>query len=219
MPSDNVNGAGRDSGRGGETQPEQLAAEIEQTREDLAHTLDAIADRVSPKRVAKRGTRKVTDTVKDTASSAKEAVTHKAAQAAGAAKGAADTAKGKAGELQGALHHGQADDPTGALVIDVTDGAMPGGQVRHGLGVDVPVDVPVGVPPEAPAAGHGVKSAAEHVREAAAARISQVRGVTPSGHSLSEPVQDPPVLLRKEVALGVLLAVVGLLLLHRRRSR
>lgn len=47
--------------------PEQLAAEIERTREELAVTLDAIADKVSPKRVAKRTTKKVATAVKDTA--------------------------------------------------------------------------------------------------------------------------------------------------------
>jgi hypothetical protein len=68
------------------TDPDQLAAEIEKTREDLAETLDAIAEKVSPKRVAKRTTKKVTSavkdtahdaatTVKDTATSAKEKVT------------------------------------------------------------------------------------------------------------------------------------------------
>ncbi|MCC5310572.1 DUF3618 domain-containing protein, partial [Staphylococcus aureus] len=39
----------------GQRSPEVLVREIEATREDLAVTLDAIADRVSPKRVAKRG--------------------------------------------------------------------------------------------------------------------------------------------------------------------
>lgn len=43
--------------------PEVLAAEIERTREDLAQTLDAIADKVSPKRVADRTRKKVADAV------------------------------------------------------------------------------------------------------------------------------------------------------------
>src|SRR3954451_23612718 len=54
--------------------PQQLAADIERTREELAETLDAIADKVSPKRVAKRTTKKVTDAVKETAHDAAEAV-------------------------------------------------------------------------------------------------------------------------------------------------
>jgi hypothetical protein len=61
--------------------PEQLAADIERTREELAETLDAIAEKVSPKRVAKRTTKKVTDAVKDTAHDAAEAVKDTAASA------------------------------------------------------------------------------------------------------------------------------------------
>ncbi|MDT7573209.1 MAG: hypothetical protein QOE05_3383 [Actinomycetota bacterium] len=56
--------------------PEQIAADIERTREELAETLDAIAEKVSPKRVAKRTTKKVTDAVKDTAHDAADAVSH-----------------------------------------------------------------------------------------------------------------------------------------------
>ena len=50
--------------------PEALAADIEATREELAETLDAIADKVSPKRVAKRTTKKVGDAVKEGAAEA-----------------------------------------------------------------------------------------------------------------------------------------------------
>jgi hypothetical protein len=35
--------------------PDAIAREIEQTRAELADTIEAIADRVSPKRVAARG--------------------------------------------------------------------------------------------------------------------------------------------------------------------
>jgi hypothetical protein len=77
--------------------PEQLAADIERTREDLAETLDAIADKVSPKRVAKRTTKKVTNAVKDTAHDAAEAVKDTASSAkdkvtGGGAKAATDWA-------------------------------------------------------------------------------------------------------------------------------
>ncbi len=39
--------------------PDALEREIERTRAELARTVDAIADRVSPKRVAERGVAKV----------------------------------------------------------------------------------------------------------------------------------------------------------------
>ena len=41
------------------TSPEQIQAEIERTRAELAATLDTLVDRVSPKRVAGRGATKV----------------------------------------------------------------------------------------------------------------------------------------------------------------
>jgi len=63
------------------TDPAVLAQEIEQTREELAETLDAIADKVSPKKVvgrtkkaAKDGAADAVEAVKDTASSAADSV-------------------------------------------------------------------------------------------------------------------------------------------------
>jgi hypothetical protein len=67
--------------RAAKPDPEALAAEIEKTREDLADTLDAIAEKVSPKRVAKRTTKKVTSAVKDTAHDAASAVKDTASSA------------------------------------------------------------------------------------------------------------------------------------------
>ncbi len=60
--------------------PEALARDIEQTRADLAVTLDAIADRVSPKNVARRGSAQVVATVKEKAAEAKVVLSGKAAQ-------------------------------------------------------------------------------------------------------------------------------------------
>ena len=54
--------------------PDRLAADIERTREELAETLDAIAEKVSPKRVAKRTTKRVATAVKDTAHDAATSV-------------------------------------------------------------------------------------------------------------------------------------------------
>jgi LPXTG-motif cell wall-anchored protein len=42
-----------------DTDPAALERDIERTRAELARTVDAIADRVSPKRVAERGVAKV----------------------------------------------------------------------------------------------------------------------------------------------------------------
>lgn len=54
--------------------PDQLAADIERTREELAETFDAIAEKVSPKRVAKRTSKRVAAAVRDTAAEAAASV-------------------------------------------------------------------------------------------------------------------------------------------------
>ncbi|MDP9101372.1 MAG: DUF3618 domain-containing protein [Actinomycetota bacterium] len=86
-------------GSGG-NDPEQLVAEIERTREELAGTLDAIAEKVSPKRAASRTGKKLAaavsegaETVKEGAANAKEAVKDGAASAKEALKDGAATAK------------------------------------------------------------------------------------------------------------------------------
>ncbi len=64
-------------GKAASDDPAVLAAEIEKTREDLAETLDAIAEKVSPKRVAGRTKKKVANAV----TSAKETVVEQAGAA------------------------------------------------------------------------------------------------------------------------------------------
>ena len=83
-------GGGSSSGSsGGSPDPDTLVQEIEQTREDLAETLDAIVDKVSPKRVmdrtkeqAKSDASEALQTVKESASSAAQTVKDKAQNAA-----------------------------------------------------------------------------------------------------------------------------------------
>jgi len=89
VPSERIEDSGTTAGAGADGQPprakerdrtssqdpDTLVAEIEATREDLAETLDAIAERVSPKRVAQRGT----DRAKEAAATAKVLVAEKAA--------------------------------------------------------------------------------------------------------------------------------------------
>ena len=77
------------------TDPDALAADIDRTREELAETLDAIADKVSPKRVAKRTTKKVGDSVKEGAGKAEEALKTGAAAAVETVKDAAETVREK----------------------------------------------------------------------------------------------------------------------------
>jgi hypothetical protein len=61
--------------------PDAIAREIEQTRAELADTIDAIADRISPKRAAARGAQ----AVKAQVSSAKDKVTGDSGGATGGA--------------------------------------------------------------------------------------------------------------------------------------
>lgn len=75
------------------TDPDALVAGIEQTREDLAETLDAIVDKVSPKRVAKRTTKRVGDAAKEGVADAADTVKQTAASAKEGAADAAATAK------------------------------------------------------------------------------------------------------------------------------
>jgi hypothetical protein len=51
--------AGDDGGDVAERDPDTIQREIEQTRAELADTIDAIADRISPRRAASRGAQAV----------------------------------------------------------------------------------------------------------------------------------------------------------------
>lgn len=78
--------------------PEVLADQIEKTREELAETLDAIADKVSPKRVAGRTKQKVKDGAAEKAASVKESAAEVAASVKSHAADAAASVKGSAQE-------------------------------------------------------------------------------------------------------------------------
>lgn len=77
----------------GSPDPDVIVAQIERTREDLAETLDAIVDRVSPKRVADRSKTKIRETVRSTAASARQVLTEKTATAKVAVTEKSATAK------------------------------------------------------------------------------------------------------------------------------
>jgi hypothetical protein len=86
----------REARSSGSEDPDVLVEEIERTREDLAETLDAIADKVSPKRVAARTKQQVTETVKDGAAEASATVKEKAADASAAMSAGAASLKSTA---------------------------------------------------------------------------------------------------------------------------
>ncbi|RCG30838.1 DUF3618 domain-containing protein [Sphaerisporangium album] len=57
-----------------DTDPEALERQIERTRAELAVTVDAIVERVSPKRVAERGVAKVRSNAEQLIATARDAV-------------------------------------------------------------------------------------------------------------------------------------------------
>lgn len=60
MGEDQANDAATDGGNVAEArEPETIQRDIEQTRAELAEAIDAIADRISPRRAASRGAAKV----------------------------------------------------------------------------------------------------------------------------------------------------------------
>jgi hypothetical protein len=110
--------------------PEVLAAEIEKTREELAETLDAIADKVSPKRVASRTKKKVGDAVKDGAEGAAATVKAGTSQLKDAVKDKTDVVKDKVEVVKDKVGGDDAtpsDDSTQTLAVPVPATTTPAG--------------------------------------------------------------------------------------------
>ncbi len=132
--------------------PEVLAQEIERTREELAETLDAIADKVSPKRVASRTKKKVGDAVKDGAEGAaatvkagtsqlKDAVTARTDVVKDKAEGVGEAVKEKTAAAKDKVTPSSGDDGLGDALEGV--GQDPGAQT---LATPVPATTtPAGV--------------------------------------------------------------------------
>ena len=124
----------------GSDDPETIVNEIERTREDLAETLDAIADKVSPKRVASRTKRKVSDAVKEGAAEASATVKEKAATASDAAKSGAASVKETVQEKVQS-HSGTAATtpaPTTGALADASDTASLRVSGLEPAGADIP---------------------------------------------------------------------------------
>jgi len=72
--------------------PDELAADIGRTREELAETIDAIADKVSPKKVAQRTSDHLKEEVREGAQSASQSIRERASSAADSVKEGASSA-------------------------------------------------------------------------------------------------------------------------------
>ena len=115
--------------------PQVLAEHIEKTRQDLAETLDAIADKVSPKRVAECTSQKV----KDGAAEAAATVKSKSAEAAASVKSGAASLKETVQEKVGGSEHGAVSSTTAdtaglpPVSAEQRFGAMPSGLSAPGV--------------------------------------------------------------------------------------
>ena len=222
--------------------PEVLAKQIEETREDLAVTLDAIADKVSPKRVASRTKESVTETVKDKVAQAKVVVNEKTAQAK-------QVASEKTAQAKQAVEDRRSSsvDPD-ASSVRVDPAATTTTTTASAPGVDTPLPPVSGVevpplPTGRTATTSGTTSARGSLTPASStgATLPPVSGVevpplrpapggtstsrtggalTPASSSASSSGSSPLAGAAAQALAGAGAAVVGLLLLlRRRRSR
>ena len=216
----------RASSHEGTTDTEVLAQDIERTREELAETIDAIVDKVSPKKVvertkqqasvaAKQGLHDASVVAKETASTAAAVLKEKTGTATEAVKGAAATVKDRvSGGSDSSPDSSPLTSPTSVAVGSATPvTASPAGEgIPAGLptgpsplpGSTVSIDAGA-VPPAEPGAG-------SFADRAEPTRTSGAPATRPTGAPSPSPV---PV----AAGAGVAALVALLLLLLRRRRR
>jgi len=138
--------------------PEQIRAEIEQTRRNLGYDVDAMAEKVSPAKVVERRKNKVADrlnywkeSIMGSADDANAQLNHQRQQLADSAHGAADQARDAAyqardaaSQVPGRIKQGTRGNPLAAGVIALGAGWLigslfpgaPKGEERGGQGED-----------------------------------------------------------------------------------
>lgn len=175
--------------------PAVLASEIERTREELAETLDAIAEKVSPKKAAARTKKKVAEAVKEGVHDAADAVKGTASDATDAVKGGVASVK--------EMVAGTDAPPRGPLA--------PPASVE--IGAATPLDAPVPLPgaevPVEPAPTPGALADAARI-------VTEPPGSETPLYPAALPPQVPS---RAPVFAGAGAAVLVLLLVLRRRRR
>ncbi|MDP9496529.1 MAG: DUF3618 domain-containing protein [Actinomycetota bacterium] len=189
--------------------PDALAAEIEQTREDLAVTLDEIADRVSPKRVAERGKSRAREVFAERSAQAKELYAEKSAQAKELMAEKTAVAKDKAATAQAAVSEKTAQARGAA--------AARTGRGSSGTNVDdLPPVTGVAVPrlaPDRPTPGTDPLPSAT---TRGGGGSTAVPSSSTAGGASTWISQNPTA--STELAAGAAVALVGLWLVRRRRS-
>jgi hypothetical protein len=213
----------------GTTDTEVLARDIAQTREELSVTIDAIVDRVSPKKVVERGKQQAREGVQDATVLVKGHATTAAGVVREKALVATEVVKEKVAELKdkasGTSDSTQVRSPLGPATSVHRDSATPvtspdAGPVTASGGSPLPrstVSIDAGeVPPPEPAPTTGaLADAADATGPRVEAAGSDLPSHRPVGAAAgSSPV--PPVYAGAGAA--ALLAAV-LLLLRRRRAR
>ena len=182
-------------GAQGSQDPDVLVREIEETREDLAETIDAIADRVSPQRVKERSM----DKLRETTDHAKEVVAEKAATVKQVVQEKAATAKEAVNEKTAAMKSGHGGPEDGSVAVAGSE--APTGTTATSS--DLPPTTGVQVPPLSPRPATGAAGTGAHGQGGAASQ-------SPVDKVLAQPPQ---------VLAGAGGAVLALLLLLRRRRR
>ena len=218
----------RASSHAGTTDTDQLVSDIERTREELAVTIDAIVDRVSPKKVVERskaqareGLNDASVIVKEHASTAAEVVREKALVATEAVKTAAAQVKER---VSGTPDSAPVRSPLTPATSVAVGSAAPVSSAPSGPDAPGPsplpagtVSVPVGeLPPPEPVDTTGSLADAAEASgpslEPAGADLPASRAY---GATSSVPAVQP---VYAGAGVAALVALV-LLLLRRRRSR
>ena len=212
----------RANSHAGTTDTDQLVSDIEKTREELAVTIDAIVDRVSPKKVVERGKQQAreglndaTVIVKEHASTAAEVVREKALVAGEAVKTAAAQVKER---VSGSADSEPVRSPLTPATSVAIGSASPAGSEPSGTAELAPSPLPANtvsvdagaLPPPEPGAAGSLADGAER----SGGSLRPTGAGTPTGSGAVPPV--PPVYLGAGLA-----ALAGLiaLLSRRRRSR
>ncbi len=186
---------------------EVLASDIEKTREELAETLDAIVDKVSPKKVAKRTTRKAGAAAREGVHDAAEAVKETVASVKEKVSGTGDAAPRSPLQPAASVEVGSASsldatpDPAATTALPLGS-PLPAGTLSVDAGAVLPVDT---------------TGSLADAAEAAAPSVEPAGADLPPYRPVAAPMAPAPSKL--PVVAGAAAALVVVLLVLRRRRR
>ena len=127
--------------------PDELAADIGRTREELAETIDAIADKVSPKKVAQRTSDHLKEEVREGAQSASQSIRERASSAADSVKegasSAADSVRAGVAAVKDKVAERRGDDEDASPLSPATSVELGSAVPVDGLGDQEPAGTPL----------------------------------------------------------------------------